>query len=273
MIRAAMDATDAREALVALAAGDGDVAEAALWLAVEDHPELDPRPWLERIDTLAGELRSRCGINGCSPSDAPLVASLLHDRLRLHGAGGGDPKAHYLHSVLQSGAGMPITCAAIWIAVGRRAAIPIEGVNTPGHFLVRVGDTLFDALDGGEPLDEDATRHLVEHATGSRVDSLEPAWLRRADTRSILVRMSHNLRGCYTALERWDAALRAADRCVALRPDDPGERRDRGLLLWRCGDARRALCDLRFYLEHSGDGASDRDPINEVAGRLRAFLN
>ena len=268
-----MALASAREALLAVASNEGDVAEGALWIAAEDCPGVQPAPWLERIDELAGELRTRCGINGCSPSDAPLVAGLLRDRLQLRGAGGGDPRAHYLHTVLDRGAGIPIACSAIWIAVGRRAAIPIEGVNTPGHFLVRVQSLLFDTTDDGEPLDDESTRRLVAAATGAHLDKLDPRWLTTATTRDMLVRMSRNLRGCYTILEDWALALRAADRCVDLLPDDPVERRDRGLLLWRLGRSHEALGDLRFYLDAMPEDASDRASLEEIAGRLRAFMN
>ena len=273
MITPDMAVVPARQALLALAENQGDVAEGALWLAAEDCPGVEPAPWLERIDQLAGELRTRCGIDGCRPTDTPLVAALLRDRLGLRGMGGGDPRAHYLHSVLERGAGIPIACSAIWIAVGRRADIPIEGVNTPGHFLVRVGNLLFDTTAGGEPLDADDTRELVSAATGRKLDRLHPSWLAPASTRDILVRMSRNLRGCYTCLENWPLALRAADRCVDLLPGDPSERRDRGLLLWRLGQTSAALDDLRWYLEAAADEAPDRPEIEEVAGRLRAFMN
>jgi regulator of sirC expression with transglutaminase-like and TPR domain len=268
-----MAVVPAREALLAVAGNGGDVAEGALWLAAEDCPGVEPARWLERIDELAGELRTRCGIDGCSPADAPLVAGLLRDRLRLRGAGGGDPRSHYLHTVLQSGAGMPIACSAIWIAVGRRAAIPIEGVNMPGHFLVRVRSLLFDTTADGEPLDAESTRELVSTATGRSLDRLDPTWLAPASTRDILVRMSRNLRGCYTCREDWPLALRAAERCVALLPDDPQERRDRGLLLWRLGRSSEALSDIRFYLDTTPDGVADRTQLEEIAGRLRAFMN
>jgi regulator of sirC expression with transglutaminase-like and TPR domain len=273
MMYAAMAVTPARVALLAVAGADGDIAEGALWMAAEDCPGVEPAPWLERIDQLAGELRSRCGIEGCRPSDAPLVAALLRDRLRLHGAGGGDPRAHYLHTVLERGAGIPIACSAIWIAVGRRAAIPIEGVNMPGHFLVRVQSLLFDSTDDGEPLDDESTRQLVAAATGRQLAQLEPTWLAPASTRDMLVRMSRNLRGCYTLREDWALALQAADRCVDLLPDDPVERRDRGLLLWRLGKSREALADVRFYLDAAPSDAPDRTTIEEIAGRLRAFMN
>lgn len=268
-----MQVRDARQAMLEVAAADGDIATGALWLAAEDFPGLDPEPWLERIDELSLALRDRCGIDGCRPSDAPLVASLLRERLRLHCAGGGDPRSHYLHSVLERGAGIPIACAAIWIAVGTRADIPIEGVNTPGHFLVRVGDMLFDTVAGGDPLDAEDTRSLIVDATGHTPDGLPPAWLARASTREMLARMSRNLRGCYACLEEWPLALRAADRCVDLMPDEPAERRDRGFLLWRMGHPTAALDDLRHYLAVAPPDAADRSSVSEVASRLRAFLN
>ena len=263
---------DPREALLACAnAADGDVAEAALWLAAEDNPGLDPAPWLARLDELGEELRARNG-EGPAFTAVPVIASLLRDRLRLRGAGGGDPQAHYLHSVMERGAGIPIACGTLWMAVGRRAGIPVEGIGLPGHFVVRVGTTLVDAFSGGEPLDQEAARELVSSVVGTEVDSLDPTWLQPASVRAILARMSRNLRGCHAAREDWARALLAADRCVALLGESPAERRDRGLLRWRVGQASGALADLTAYLDAQPD-ASDAAEVRDVVGRLRAFLN
>src|SRR5580693_8231273 len=178
-----MQGLEPREAVLECAARDGDIAEGALWLAADDCPGVEPERWLERLDDLASELRSRCGLEGCSPADAPMVGALLRDRLRLRGAGGGDPRAHYLHNVLERGAGVPIACSAIWIAVGARAQIPIEGVNLPGHFVVRVEGDMFDTVASGEPLDDEDVKGLVTTATGHEVAHLEPARMERASAR------------------------------------------------------------------------------------------
>jgi regulator of sirC expression with transglutaminase-like and TPR domain len=271
MIRAMSQ--DPRAAMLACAAAaDGDIAEAALWLAAEDNRGLDPAPWLATLDELGDELRTRCGVGSPPITAVPVIAGLLRDRLRLHGAGGGDPQAHYLHSVMERGAGIPIACGALWMAVGRRAGIPVEGIGLPGHFVVRVGGTLVDAFSGGEPLDQEAARQLVSMVGGADVATLDPAWLQPSSLRSILARMSRNLRGCYAARESWALALQAADRCVALLPDAGAERRDRGLLRWRVGQARGALADLSAYLDAQPE-ASDAEQVREVVGRLRAFLN
>jgi regulator of sirC expression with transglutaminase-like and TPR domain len=263
---------DPRTALLACAdSADGDVAEAALWLAAEDNPGLEPAPWLSLLDELGEELRTRCG-DGPAFTTVPVIASLLRDRLRLRGAGGGDPQAHYLHSVIERGAGIPIACGTLWMAVGRRAGIAVEGIGLPGHFVVRVGATLVDAFSGGEPLDQEAARQLVSSVVGTEVDHLDPTWLEPATVRSMLARMSRNLRGCHAAREDWSRALLAADRCVALQPGNAAELRDRGLLRWRVGQAQGALADLTAYLDGAPD-ATDAAEVGDVVGRLRAFLN
>jgi regulator of sirC expression with transglutaminase-like and TPR domain len=132
---------------------------------------------------------------------------------------------------------------------------------------------MFDTVASGEPLDDDDVLRLVTSSTGREVDGLEPAHLARASSRDMLARMSRNLRRCYTSLECWDQALRAADRCVDLLPSAPAERRDRGLLLWRMGRIVAALVDINSYLDEAAETCADRPAMTEVAGRLRAFLN
>ena len=263
---------DPRRALLACADQPyGDIAEGALWLAAEDCAGVDVAGVLRVIDELAGDLGPR--LDGMRGADAiPLVHAFLRERIGLRRTGGGDPRAHYIHQVLRSGAGIPISCAVVWIAIGRRAGLEVEGIGLPGHFGVTVDGVLTEPSDG-EMLDDAAARRLVAAATGTEPAELQPTWLRPATSRLMLARMSRNLRGCYSSLERWDMALRAADRCVALFPGEPSERRDRGLLLWRAGHNGAALSDLRDYLDNAARDASDRTAIEEIAGRLRAALN
>jgi len=257
--------------MLACATHDGDIAEGALWMAADDRPECDPHRWLPVLDEIGLAIRERC--RGRPAIDSvPTIAEMLRDRLHLRGAGGGDPRAHYLDSVMERGCGVPIACSALWIAVGRRAGLPVEGVGLPGRFVVRVGGALVDPFAGGELLEEAAARSLVASVLGSEPLALDPAWLGATSPRSMLARMSRNLRGCYASVENWPLALRAADRCVLLAPDEPAERRDRGLIHWRIGRHGEALDDLQHYL-HCAPEASDRAGIESVVGRLRAALN
>src|ERR1019366_9695071 len=157
MIRA-MD-VDPREALL-VCAGDplGDIAEGALWLAAEDCAEVDVPGALRVIETLAADLRRRLG--GARGSEAvTIIHELLRERVGLRRSGSGDPRPHYLHLVLERGAGIPISCAVLWMAVGRRAGLSVEGIGLPGHFGVRVDGVLAEPWDG-EILDDAAAQRL-----------------------------------------------------------------------------------------------------------------
>ncbi|HEY0410244.1 MAG TPA: tetratricopeptide repeat protein [Candidatus Dormibacteraeota bacterium] len=267
-------AFDPRAALLAcVAQPDADLAEAALWLAVEDDPSVDPAPWLALLDEIAAELRSRIG-GGAVPATG-LVAGLaatVRDRLRLRGADGGDPRHHYLNSILEHGAGNPIGCCTVWIALGRRAQLPVEGIGLPGHFLVRVAGTLVDAHGDGALVDPDQARSIVARATGAEVPDLEP-WLAPTGVREVVARMSRNLRALYTGRQDWALALRAADRCVALLPDAPGELRERGTLRLRLGLTGGAMRDLRRYLDGVPGDAPDRADVERAYASARGMLN
>ena len=156
---------DPRAALLGCAAGDGDLAEGALWLAAEECDGVEPGPWLRVLDELADEVRARCGTvpgGRAAALAVPVLAGLFRDRLRLRGATGADPRTHYLQEVLARGRGIPIACAAVWIAVGRRAGLPVDGIGLPGHFVVRVGETLVDAHGGGAVLSEERALALAQ---------------------------------------------------------------------------------------------------------------
>ena len=48
-----------------------------------------------------------------------------------------NPENSYLTSVLDSGKGIPVSLSVLAILVARRVDLPLEGVNLPGHFIVR----------------------------------------------------------------------------------------------------------------------------------------
>ena len=105
----------------------------------------------------------------------------------------------FLHRVLDTRRGWPITVSILWMEVGRRAGIEVQGVALPGHFLVFAGGQLVDPFHFGEAIGQRRGR-----AAGRRVDRgaarLEPTWLNPVDTTTIVQRVLNNLATRYEKL-------------------------------------------------------------------------
>ncbi|HEX5723252.1 MAG TPA: transglutaminase-like domain-containing protein [Acidimicrobiia bacterium] len=103
---------------------------------------------------------------------------------------------NFLHRVLETRRGVPIVVTAIWIEVGKRAGIKVEGVGLPGHFLAYAAGQLVDPFHFGEAIGRDEAARLVAESIGGP-PRLEPTWLNPVDTRGIVRRMLANLEARY----------------------------------------------------------------------------
>lgn len=63
-----------------------------------------------------------------------------------------DPANSYIHHVLQTRRGIPISVALIWLELAAAIDLPAQGVSFPGHFLVKMrlpqGQVVMDPLSG-----------------------------------------------------------------------------------------------------------------------------
>ena len=77
-----------------------------------------------------------------------------------------DPRNSYLNEVIDRKTGIPITLSILYMELGRRIGLPLEGVSFPGHFLVRLklrgGMLVLDPFAGGAPQSEEELRSRVE---------------------------------------------------------------------------------------------------------------
>jgi regulator of sirC expression with transglutaminase-like and TPR domain len=165
-----------------------------------------------------------------------------------------DPRNSFLNDVLVRRTGIPISLATVYLDVGRRAGLRLEGVNFPGHFLVRAlgagshePDLLIDVFHRGAILREiDCQRLLERHAGGEVVLSAEV--LATADVRQTLARMATNLKRLYVRSRSFPQALDVTHLLVALDETATVELRDRGLLAYQLKRFPEALRDLERYL-------------------------
>ncbi|HEU4385989.1 MAG TPA: transglutaminase-like domain-containing protein [Anaeromyxobacteraceae bacterium] len=247
------------------------LAEAALAVAAEEYPRLDPGGYLVRLDGL-GERVGRCLGSSSGPHavlDAMKTVLFREEGFRGNEADYYDPRNSFLNEVLDRRLGIPITLSILYVEVARRVGLGLLGVAFPGHFLVKspasgpTPDLFIDPFNGGDVLA--ATECVARFQAVLKGREFDPSFLDPVDTRHILLRMLHNLKKIYVEKADDVRALWVIDRLLLVQPDSLEERRDRGLLSARLGGTKAAVKDLEAYLA----GAPQASDAKEVASLLR----
>lgn len=107
-----------------------------------------------------------------------------------------------LPAVIESRLGIPISLALVYLLVGKRAGMEVDGIGLPGHFIVRHEDIFFDPFHGGRRVGLDECRALLEQQNLV----LLPQHLIAATPKQMLIRMLTNL---YFITEQTDPQLAA----------------------------------------------------------------
>lgn len=178
---------------------------AAIEIAGFVYPQIDPEPVLDRLDQLAAE------IDGHTHLAIRRVIAIRH------GIGGNvdrydDPDNSFLNRVIETRRGNPILLSILWMEVGRRADIEMQGVGLPGHFIVYAGGQLVDPFHYGEAIGFDEAASLIASAIGGE-PRLDKRWLEPVSNVDIIRRVLRNLEGIYTPdspHQEWIEACRAA---------------------------------------------------------------
>ena len=186
-----------------------------------------------------------------------------------------DPRNSMLHRVLELRTGIPITLSIVYMEVGRRAGLSVEGVALPGHFIVRVSeeggeDVLVDPFNA-KVIDEEACQARLDVIYDGRV-MLGEEHLRAAGVRAILVRVLGNLKAVYVQGQLIRRALAAVERILLLAPHDLGERRDRGMLLAQLNRLPEAIAETQSYVNLASD-APDADTVREQLKKMQNRLS
>jgi regulator of sirC expression with transglutaminase-like and TPR domain len=265
---------------------DPDLAVAALMIARVAYPKLDPAPYLSQLDALGREASDRVTNATTSGFDVPpevdpeafarihALNEFLFNDLRFVGndVQYGDPRNSFLNDVLDRRTGIPITLALVYMEVARRAGVSVEGINFPGHFLLRCRatpktrysrDLIIDAHHRGALLTDAMCRELLHRHTDT------PLWddlvLAHATKLQILVRMLLNLKRVYLGMYSFPQARDITELLLAVDPSALDELRDRGLLAYHLSDYSAALRDLQTYLNLSPKTDPDEDQRQEHA--------
>ncbi len=254
-----MSARDSSLRALFLRDPDPPVELAALVLAKDFSPDLDVSASLAALDALAAPLAARVAHLDNARDLAAALGTWLFDACGFHGNEDDyyDPRNSYLHEVIRTRAGIPITLAVVVIAVARRVGVRAVGVGFPGHFLVRVegrreGDAvLLDPFFRGREVTPAIAEQLARRTLGDAAQ-LRTEHLATTDVRSMTVRMLSNLRAIHERRGDHPNALVVCDRLVDLT-GSVDARRSRAAHLLALHAVAAAIDDLEAWLRARPD--------------------
>lgn len=251
------------------------LAEAALLFASELYPGLDVTRYLLWLDAQGHRARERFDPQSTETVVLEGMRQLLFDELGFHGNAERyyDECNSYLNEVIDRRTGIPITLSLVYLEIGRRAGIHVEGVGLPGHFIVRVRgsdwEALVDPYHRGNLLTDKDCAQLMAQAAGKPVPLL-PAYVRPIGNRAILARLLSNLQAIHLNAGNWDRALHTVTALCSLhRGATPPANllRVRGFLHFRLERWDEAERDWLTYLSivpEAGDAMEIRLRIEQM---------
>ena len=237
-----------------------DLAAAALAIARVEYPSLDPKPYVAMLDRMGEEAARRLKETDGDPIRA--FNEYLYDEQRFVGNREryDDPRNSFMNEVLDRRTGIPISLAVVYLEVAHRAGLQVEGVNFPGHFLLRARDgitsgarsevLIIDPFHGGAQLSEYDCRQLLRQHVGDEA-AFDASLLAPATRHDIVVRILVNLKRLYVRMRSFPQARFISSLLLGIEPAAISELRDRGLLAYHLQDFAAALRDLEEYLRLS----------------------
>ncbi|MFY9185156.1 MAG: tetratricopeptide repeat protein [Limnohabitans sp.] len=263
---------------------DFPVLEAAASLAQDEEPTLDVQQVLDDVARLLKRIKGRLPADADDLTRLAILTQVFYKEMGF-GVNANDyyaPENSYLHEVLRTRRGLPISLAVLWLELAQGLGLQAQGVSFPGHFLVKItlqgGLVVLDPLTGDSLGIDNLSERLGPYredmgpTTGADLDEGETPlglYLQPCPPRDLLARMLRNLKEVFRSQEDWPRMLSVLDRLIVLLPEAWAERRDRGLVLAELGRNTEALQDLQVYLQaepQAPDQAALRHRIDELSG-------
>ncbi|MDD0973032.1 SirB1 family protein [Pseudomonas fontis] len=227
--------------------------EAGLWMAVEHDASVQPRQVLDELHALRQDVSRALPMLPLNELAQPLLRQLCAMGFQEDEYHPLRPQAALLDQVMQRRRGQPLTLAILTLELAQGLSIPLEGVNFPGHFLLRVpgADHLLDPC-GGRRLYASDCRELLGRQFGPQV-ALSAEHLLTASAPQMLQRLSRNLRQLHATHDDDLAALKDAERVLQLGAPSASDYLARATLYQRLGCPQAERYDLEHALLLSDD--------------------
>ena len=250
---------------------ESDLLVGGLLVAAIAHPDIDIQSYVRRVDQMAEDIQKSLPKEADEQQNIAALNRYLFEENGFHG---GQNEYYHLANnqldrVIDDREGMPITLCLLYMEIGKRLGLKIEGVGIPGHFVVRycpVKDKpqLIDVFRKAETLTETEVAMMMMMRL-QRLTSEED--LRTQQPIEILTRILVNLLNSAKDIGDLESMRRYTEGLVTLVPNDSGFRLMRGQLRYQTGRLGMASQDLDWIIEHPSEGL-DMDNITKFRAQV-----
>jgi regulator of sirC expression with transglutaminase-like and TPR domain len=207
-------------------AGDGphDIAGAALMLSALDHSGRELEPYYKHLHEIAEHAKAEARLASTAEDAARAMAGLLvghygydGDRLSYD-----DPQNADFIAVIDRRRGLPVALGILYMHAARAAGFEAAGLNTPGHFLLRISqrgqEALIDPFNGGAAVERERLGAPPIMASQESADVRAPETVSDID---VLLRLENNLKLRALQAGERTRSLEIAKRMVLIAPKKP----------------------------------------------------
>ena len=251
-----------------------DLAETALLCAAHERRDLDLAAARVHLQLIASEMRRAVALDSLRATDEGLDAccdALRYVMAEKFGYRGDeetydDLRNADLSEVIQRRRGLPVALSILYIHAARSQGWRIEGLNFPGHFVIRLyGDrqaAILDPFAGGITRSIQDLRQLLKAQSNDKTE-LKPEHFAALENRQILIRLQNNIKVRRIQEGDLKGAERALQRMLWIAPNQVELWRESGILNIRLDNLLAARRSLTRYLE-----LAENDQQRQRAARL-----
>ncbi len=255
-----------------------DLAAAALALAALCRPDTAVAPYRLHLRTLAADVTAAAMSKGVEL--AARIHTLNTVLFEEYGYAGdsetyNDLRNADLMSVIDRRRGLPIALGILYIHAARAQGWTIEGVNFPGHFLLRLraggAAAIVDPFNGGRLRGAADLDRLIKTMEGDDAE-LRPAHCQPAGNRQMLLRLQNNIKLRLLRNEKLAEAAAVVERMLLIAPDQPGLWHEAGVLQGKIGNLRASIAALE-KLASLSRGSEQQDMAIQLLAEMKSQLN
>lgn len=233
--------------------------DAALTLALLDHPGVDDGPYRDLVAAIAERLDTLGAETVAPVEQAALLAQVIGGEYGFAGDTDtyDDPANADLIRVIDRRRGLPVSLSILYVAVARRIGWTAHVLDVPGHVLVLIGGeaapVMIDPFRGGRPVDGEQLAQLVQAMRPGRVAAV--SHVAAMPNRAVLVRLLLNQATRAEAAGQGRRALTLYRRMTVMAPGYGHAWWERARLELVDGDVGEARRSLSAMLEITRDPA------------------